>query len=595
LRRFLNSGHHRGPTSLSESGFDRLETGKTRPEPLKMFDLATSFDDLQAIIDVIPNPVFVKNREHRIVLVNTSACDMFKRSREYILSHTDEDMFPAEQVATFRELDNRLFETGQDTEMEAKLTDGSGVLRTIVTRKRRVRLSDGAHIAVGVATDVTAFREAEAHNRYLAFHDPLTGLPNRVLLHERIDHALNKGMRKADQCALLYIDLDRFKGVNDSFGHLAGDELIRDFAARLSGLVRGTDTVARLGGDEFAVLLNDLKDQAEIERVCDRILAAARRPFEIGGAQVYIGGSIGVVFTSDEELGRIELQRRADVALYESKKAGRGCFRIFTSAMDEQIQRHRLIEAELRCALVEDRGLDVHYQPLIASLSGRAVAMEALVRWNHPRLGMLNPAQFLQVAEDSGLIAPLGEWVLARACRVLREWTDLGVAVNVSPTQLRDADFADRVLAILAETRLPPERLQLEITETAILNVDDLGSGALEQLRSAGVKIALDDFGTGYSSLNHLRKLHVDKVKIDRSFVQHIGQLADTEVIVQAVTSLGRTLGLSVVAEGVETDEQRQFLCATGCNELQGYLLSRPMPETEAIVYLQRQAAPLVA
>ena len=560
-----------------------------------MFDLATSFDDLQAIIDVIPNPVFVKNREHRIVLVNTSACDMFKRSREYILSHTDEDMFPAEQVATFRELDNRLFETGQDTEMEAKLTDGSGVLRTIVTRKRRVRLSDGAHIAVGVATDVTAFREAEAHNRYLAFHDPLTGLPNRVLLHERIDHALNKGMRKADQCALLYIDLDRFKGVNDSFGHLAGDELIRDFAARLSGLVRGTDTVARLGGDEFAVLLNDLKDQAEIERVCDRILAAARRPFEIGGAQVYIGGSIGVVFTSDEELGRIELQRRADVALYESKKAGRGCFRIFTSAMDEQIQRHRLIEAELRCALVEDRGLDVHYQPLIASLSGRAVAMEALVRWNHPRLGMLNPAQFLQVAEDSGLIAPLGEWVLARACRVLREWTDLGVAVNVSPTQLRDADFADRVLAILAETRLPPERLQLEITETAILNVDDLGSGALEQLRSAGVKIALDDFGTGYSSLNHLRKLHVDKVKIDRSFVQHIGQLADTEVIVQAVTSLGRTLGLSVVAEGVETDEQRQFLCATGCNELQGYLLSRPMPETEAIVYLQRQAAPLVA
>jgi predicted signal transduction protein with EAL and GGDEF domain len=305
--------------------------------------------------------------------------------------------------------------------------------------------------------------------------------------------------------------------------------------------------------------------------------------------KAFVDASIGVVIADQSDVRCVDLLRKADVALYRAKSEGRGCFRLFSDKMDEHRRRRAMIEAELRHALDGGRGLAVHYQPLYANSDDSLVGVEALIRWNHPELGRLPPAQFLPIAEETGLIVPLGEWVLAKACRTVSKWPSISVAVNISPVQLRDADFADRVLAITRESNLDPKRLQLEITETAILHADSVVVGGLRRLRKAGVRIALDDFGTGYSSLTHLRNLEVDKVKIDRSFVQFLGQSADSNAIVQAVANIGRTLGLVVTAEGVETEDQRMFLSASGCTELQGFLFSRPLPEDAISELVARQ------
>lgn len=535
----------------------------------------SGLEDLEAIIDVIPSPIFVKDERHCILMVNRAASTFFGVSRDILKGKTDRDLWP-EYADSFRAGDARALANGED-ESEELITDRAGIVRTVIARRKVVRLAKGSRLIVGTITDVTAYREAEEHSRHLALHDPLTGLPNRTLLNERIEQAIIHPNRESDCYALLYIDLDRFKEVNDTYGHQAGDVLVRDFAGRLSALVRSTDTVARLGGDEFAVLLSNVKDRTQINAICHRILDAASQPFDVVGAQAYVSASIGVVIMSDGDVGRGELQRRADVALYRAKNAGRGRFRIFNDAMDETLRHRRRIESDLRRALREGLGLEVYYQPIVTLDNETVVAFEALARWKHPELGPLLPAEFIPIAEDTGLIDPLGEWVLTQACRTIAPWTDLNVAVNVSPVQLRNPDMADRVLAVTAEAGLEPARLQLEVTESAILGAEADVLDTLHRLRAAGVGIALDDFGTGYSSLSHLRELEVDKVKIDRSFIQHLGQSADSEAIVQAVTTIGKAIGVSVTAEGVETTEQRDFLHNSGCDELQGYLVARPL------------------
>jgi diguanylate cyclase (GGDEF)-like protein/PAS domain S-box-containing protein len=545
--------------------------------------------DLQGIIDVMPTPIFVKNRDHRIILLNESACELFGHAREVILSSSDYDMWPAEQVRVFHAADDRVFALDTFDEVEEQVTNAEHSVRTVITRKKKVIIG-GEELLVAVVTDVTAYREAEARNRYLAFHDVLTGLPNRMLLNERIDQELLRASRRKSEAALIYVDLDRFKEVNDALGHQAGDELIRQFAERVTAIVRASDTVARLGGDEFAILLHDAGDGVQTAEICNRVLTAARQPFMMTEGQAHVGASLGIADLGSGEVNRVELHRRADVALYQAKREGRGCYRIFSDELDGRIKARRALETDLRCALTAGDQLTIDYQPLLSARDNRVMALEALVRWEHPRLGLLTPADFLDVAEESGLIVALGEWVLERACATVAKWPEVSLAVNISPGQLSSENLVGRVLGILERARFAPARLQLEVTEHAILDMDGAVE-TLKELRAAGIKLVLDDFGTGYSSLSHLQKIEIDKVKIDRSFVAEMSLLGGSSAIVQAVATLGSSLGIAVTAEGVETEDQRAFLRALGCEELQGYLLSRPLNESETGNYMKRSAA----
>jgi diguanylate cyclase (GGDEF)-like protein/PAS domain S-box-containing protein len=546
---------------------------------------ATSLDDLQTIFDVIPSPVFLKDRNHQLVLVNSAACTLFGHPREVLLTVPDSALFPPDQVKVFHEADNRVFDGGAEDESEEEVTGASGSVRSVITRKRSIRLG-GQDFLIGVVTDVTARREAEAHNRYLAFHDHLTGLPNRALLNECIEQALPLMNREPQGLALMYIDLDRFKEVNDQHGHQSGDKLIRAFAVRLTGIVRACATVARLGGDEFAILLPTMNDGLDPADVCQRVTKAASEAFLVDGKQLFVGASIGIAFAPNSRIGQIELQRRADVALYQAKREGRGCWRTFTEDLDEETKERRRLEVDMHQALESGRGFEVFYQPMVAASDESVVSVEALLRWRHPQLGMLLPDVFIPIAEETGLIVPLGDWVLTHACTMVARWPHLTVAVNISPTQLRRAGVAERILAIVARSGLHPGRLELEVTETTMLATDSASSEALKALRATGIRIVLDDFGTGYSSLAHLQKLKVDKVKIDRSFVQQLGGRDGSEAIVLALAALCKKLGISVTAEGVETDAQRQFLRSSACTEFQGFLFSRPLSQSAAIAFL---------
>jgi diguanylate cyclase (GGDEF)-like protein len=421
---------------------------------------------------------------------------------------------------------------------------------------------------------------SEAQAQHLAFHDVLTGLPNRALFNECLDQGLTLARRR-ERIAVILLDLDRFKNVNDTLGHLAGDALIREFGSRLTKLVGEGDTVARLGGDEFAILVLNAANIADIQAVCERILEAMRHPFVLFGNLAYVGVSIGVTIAPDAGLDRGDLLRKADIALYRAKGEGRNCYRVFTPAMDESVKLRGTIEEELRVALATGQELLVYYQPQVAGANQRVVGLEALVRWQHPTRGLISPEQFVPVAEETGLICQVGEWVLRQACYTARRWPDLFVAVNLSPVEIRSNAFADRTLAIIRESGADPAHIELEVTESVLLKDDDEVHHTLKRLRAAGVRIALDDFGTGYSSLSYLRRFQVDKIKIDRSFIQQLGHTADSAAIVTAVVTLGHALGLSVTAEGVETGEQSDFLTAIGCNALQGYLFSPAVPAEE--------------
>ena len=533
------------------------------------------FFDTQQIIDGVPNPIFMKNRDHRVVLLNDSACALFGHSRETMLAHSDFELFPADEVEIFHRADDLAFESGAASENEETVTDAQGRVRHVITRKRLARI-DGEDFLIGSLTDVSTLRRTEAENRYLAFHDPLTGLGNRAMLAERIELAL---LRRRHGCALLYIDLDRFKDVNDTHGHPAGDELIQEFARRLAEIVRASDTVARLGGDEFAVLLADTSQDPNASEVSQRVLMAAARSFELAAAQVRVGASIGVVVTGMEEMNGTELQRRADVALYQAKSEGRGCFRIFSQDLDERIIYRHSMTADLRDALETGAGLSLDYQPLVDIRSREVVGFEALARWDHPTQGRVPPSEFIPVAEASGLIIELGEWVLSTACRAASGWRPpLRLSVNISPIQFVSGELAQMLSRIIAENGFDTSRLDLEITEGVLTQDPAAALALLNEIRATGVKIVLDDFGTGYSSLSYFRQFPFDKIKIDQSFVADMLDNKRALSIVQAVISLGNGLDVEVVAEGVETDRQLKMLADLGCSQAQGYLFGAAMP-----------------
>ena len=427
----------------------------------------------------------------------------------------------------------------------------------------------------------------EAQAQYLANHDPLTSLPNRAAFSKAVDEAIAR-IRNGRLLGVLLIDLDRFKQVNDTLGHLAGDRLIQAVAARLSHVAGDDDIVARLGGDEFAICMTDCGDRDAFACLAQAVLAELRQPFEILGTTVHVGGSIGISVCSSAASDRVELLRKADIAMYRAKEGGRDGFRFFGVEMDESIARRRELDADLRIALETGEGLYVAYQPKLSSRGSKIVGLEALVRWNHPRHGALAPDAFIPVAEESGLIDQLGEWVLREACRVARKWPRLSVAVNVSPVQFRGTDMALRIHKIVYEAGVSPRQIELEVTEGILVEDDEEVRGAIKHLRSAGFRIALDDFGTGYSSLSYLKKFTVDRIKIDKSFVKRLGQEPEAIAIVQAVIALGHAMALSVTAEGVETSEQERLLQTAGCNELQGFLFAPALLEAELAEWLER-------
>ena len=420
-------------------------------------------------------------------------------------------------------------------------------------------------------------QRSQEEAQYLAGHDKLTGLPNRALFEDRLTHALLAVRRNNRRVALLYIDLDRFKNVNDTLGHAAGDELVRQTAMRLKASVRQVDTVARLGGDEFAVIVFDIKGLSASEELCERLLAEIEEPYDIMGAQAFVSASIGVSVSSGSETDAQELLRKADIALYEAKKNGRGRHVVFAGDMDDVLTRKRVVETDLRAALDAGEQLGLVYQPIFAPDCVTLLGAEALIRWDHPVHGDISPAHFITIAEERGMIGQLGDWVLREAAAFALTVDVPWITVNLSPRQLQDPGFAAHVLAILDEAGLPPARLQLEFTEGVLLDMSDTNMEVLAQLRSAGIKVALDDFGVGYSSITHLRRNVIDKLKIDRSLVGLLGATNGAAAIVKAMVDIASAMNVRVTAEGVETAEQRDLLVGMACHELQGFLMSPPL------------------
>jgi len=437
--------------------------------------------------------------------------------------------------------------------------------------------------------------EGENRLRHLAMHDPLSGLPNRAFFGERLSQVIMDTGKDGSVAAVLAIDLDHFKDINDTLGHHIGDALIGVVAQRLVHAVRREDLVARLGGDEFAVITTDAADLDGLHRFAERVIAVLRAPYSISGHTLLIGASIGIAAIDGQTSDAADVMRRADVALYRAKNEGRSRACIYDADMDADLRERKQLENDLRAAIAEDK-LSVAYQPIMNASGEKMVGVEALCRWHHPARGDVPPTEFIPIAERSELIIPLGEWVLRKACLEARPWAHLTVAVNVSPLQFRRQDFVEMVERILAETELDPQRLELELTESTLLgNVDD-AEKAMRYLKTLGVRFALDDFGTGYSSLLYLRRFPFDRIKIDRSFVRSIESAADAASIVHAIVSLGRGLGMKVTAEGVETAEQQLFLRAAGVHSMQGYRFGKPAPADKITARLdQPGAGPLQA
>jgi diguanylate cyclase (GGDEF)-like protein len=433
-------------------------------------------------------------------------------------------------------------------------------------------LSDGGWVATH--EDITELQRIQAKIAHMANHDALTDLPNRNLLRERILSALL--VRRKGGFAVLYLDLDRFKSVNDTLGHSIGDELLKAVAERLRTCVRPGDTIARLGGDEFAILQLSQNLPEDASRLANRICEAVRKPFDLSGHHMVIETSIGIAVAPDDGVDPDQLLKNADMALYGAKNDGRGVFRFFEAEMDARMKTRRQLEVDLRKA-VEVGQFEVYYQPVMSARGQNVTGFEALVRWHHPERGMISPDEFVPAAEETGLIVQLGEWVLREACAEAANWPgDCSIAVNLSPVQFKSGNLVATVMNALAATGLNPARLELEITESVLLQENAATVRTLHQLRTLGVKIAMDDFGTGYSSLSYLRSFPFDKIKIDRSFVSGLSETEGAVAILRAVSKLGRSLGMVTTAEGVETAEQLERICAEGYQEIQGYFFSPP-------------------
>ena len=445
-------------------------------------------------------------------------------------------------------------------------------------------IADGGWIAT--LEDVSARKASEARADEMARLDPLTGLPNRLLLRERLAEALARLQRSGEACALLLIDLDRFKPVNDTLGHPVGDALLAKVADRLRSTVRPTDTVARIGGDEFVILQTDIREAGNTQALARRIVDLIGRTYMVDGHLLTIGASVGVALAPADGESADKLLKNADLALYRAKLDGRGTYRFFEPEMDARMQARRRLELDMRQALAR-REFQLHYQPQLQLDDDRLIGCEALIRWKHPERGSVSPLDFIPLAEEIGLIVPIGEWVIRQACRDATTWpAGMSVAVNVSPAQFKSDRLVETIISALASSGLSAKRLEVEITEGVLLQESEKTLQTLHRLRELGVRVSMDDFGTGYSSLSYLRSFPFDKIKIDRSFVKDLSSKPDGDAIIRAIAGLGKSLGMTTVAEGVETPEQMQRIRDEGCTDVQGYLISRPIPADDLLQFL---------
>ncbi|RQH12751.1 EAL domain-containing protein [Bradyrhizobium sp. RP6] len=535
---------------------------------------------LREIIDHIPSQITVKDaRTRQYLLINRTAEQQFGQSREVIVGKTPFDLYPDEAARLVTEDDSRALQAAnglfKDEHPWRSQTKG---LRYVTSTRIGIRDRSGEpRYLISVVEDVTERRDADEKIAHLAHYDALTDLPNRTLFREQIERELAK-VAGGQQFALLYIDVDEFKGINDSLGHHVGDELLKAIADRLRGCLKQGDLIARLGGDEFAVIQTGIASSADVLSFVAWIFQAIRQPYHCLGHQLSTDASIGIALAPQDGADLDQLIKNADLAMYGAKANGRRTHRFFEPEMDASAKARLSMELDLRQALVNG-GFEIHYQPLVDLRSGEVSGCEALLRWRHPERGMVSPAEFIPVAEDTGLINELGDWVLRMACNEAATWpAHVRVAVNVSPVQLKCDTLALRIAGALAASGLNPRRLEIEITEAVLIRDDEAALSILHQLRSIGVRIALDDFGTGYSSLSYLKRFPFDKIKIDRCFVADIAEASGSPVIVQAVVNIAAASSMTTVAEGVETEAQRDMLRALGCTQMQGYLFSAPKP-----------------
>ncbi|MBR0825464.1 EAL domain-containing protein [Bradyrhizobium manausense] len=516
---------------------------------------------------------------HRLIVCNTRYVDMYGLPPERVRPGTSlweilELRFAVGSVPAMTRDEYVKWRT--DIAISAEPTDSIVEMRNGRTFKIRHRpMPDLGWVATH--EDITEQRHAELQIAHMAHHDALTDLANRTLLGQRLEQAFAAGAT----FAIHHIDLDKFKSVNDTLGHHAGDALLKAVSERLRKLVRPGDTIARMGGDEFIVLQTPIDDRNDASALAERIIRQMNLPFDIDGQQTIAGASIGLAIAPGDGATPEQALRNADLALYQAKSEGRGTYRFFEPAMDEQVQNRRALELDLRKALAAGE-FELHYQPLVQTETGEISGVEALIRWRHPQRGLIPPNSFIPLAEEIGLIVPIGEWVIRQACMTASRWPDrLHIAVNISAAQFHHPGLAEVIVGALAASGLDARRLEIEITESVLLHDKNGTLAMLHRLRALGIRIAMDDFGTGYSSLTYLQCFPFDKIKIDRSFIRDIATDASSLNIVRAIAALANGMGMGTTAEGVETREQLDRIAAEGCTEVQGFLFSRPLPAAE--------------
>jgi diguanylate cyclase (GGDEF)-like protein/PAS domain S-box-containing protein len=547
-------------------------------------ELYRSRQMLQSTLDTIPQRVFWKDRNCIYLGCNRAfATDAGLNNPAEIIGKSDFELAWSGTADRYRADDKLVMEQGSaKLNFDETQSRPDGSLLWLRTNKLPLWDRQGKVIGViGTYEDITERKVAEERVQYLAFYDALTGLPNRTLLQDRLSKALASARRRKDKVALLFLDLDGFKTINDSLGHSVGDLVLKEVAGRLKKWAREQDTVARVGGDEFLIVLTAVKEVADAAVAAGRLMNSMTAEFVVQGHSLGVSCSIGISIFPEHSTDGATLIKNADAAMYCAKESGCNNFRFFTKDMNAQAAERLTLESGLRLAL-DKKELFLVYQPQMEIATGRIIGLEVLLRWQHPELGLVPPDKFIRIAENSGLIMLIGEWVLRTACSQARKWQDEGllavpVAVNVSAVQFRQASFCELIKGVLHETRLAPQYLELELTESLLLSNADVTLSVLQELKAMGLTLAIDDFGTGYSSFNYLRQFGVSKLKIDRSFIRDIAVNPDDAAITTAIISMAKSLHLKVIAEGVEDEAQMSFLRAHQCDEIQGYYFSKPL------------------